>query len=53
MYRTKKQVLESKETTPPPIMVSPITLPQPVIMMDTPAYWYEGKVNPKPRYMRK
>jgi len=52
MYRTKKQVLEEKETEHP-IPISPIILPQPVIKMDTPAYWYEGKEKPKTRYMKK
>lgn len=51
MYRTKKQVLETKEI-PPPISVSPITLPPPAIKEETPSYWYEG-VKPKIRYLHK
>lgn len=51
MYRTKKQVLESKESPP----ISPINLPPPAVKEETPAYWYEGfkKIKPKIRYLHK
>jgi len=52
MYRTKKQVLEEKETTVQ-VPVSPITLPPPA-QDHTPGYWYARTVKkPKPRYLEK